>query len=86
MSATTPPGSAVELQQLLDKLDDSSPVPYALASELLAFLTAHHIHAPKLVVRYGKLLIVQYRSKLGDRGRTKPTLAHNMLALPALLL
>ena len=68
MSATAPPGSAVELQSLLAALDRSTPAPYALSSELLAFLVAQHIHAPKLVVKYGKQLIVHYRGKLGDRG------------------
>jgi len=71
MSALAPPGSAVELQQLLAKLDKSSPPPYPLATELLAFLTAQHIHAPKLVVKYGKQLILHHKSKLGDRGQMR---------------
>ena len=69
MSALSPPGAAVELQQLLAELDKSSPPSYPLASELLAFLAAQHIHAPKLVVKYGKQLILHHKGKLGDRGR-----------------
>ena len=73
MSASSPPGSAVELQALMAKLDQSTPAPYSLATELLAFLTAQHVHAPKLVVKYGKQLILHHKGKLGDRG---PTTAH----------
>ena len=80
MSASTPPGSAVELQILLAKFDNSTPATYSLASELLAFLAAQHIHAPKLVVKYGKQLILHHRGKLGDRGRTD-TPQHSQCAL-----
>ena len=88
MSAVSPPGSAVELQHLLAELDKSSPAPYPLASELLA---AQHIHDPKLVVKYGKQLILHHKSKLGDKGQrntrrarsTRPT--HPLMSTRALV-
>jgi hypothetical protein len=67
MSATE--SGHVQLRHLTTQLAQHSPPSFSLINELLAFLTTHHIHNPKLVSKYGRIAIVHYRGKMGDKGK-----------------